>query len=128
MNRSQIKDFNCGDQKLYYSYYNRGDSSQIPYQYAGKNFNIVNEQVQDELAKAQKSSYGRKCANTNYQRLFTQTQLNFFRDETEIVTAPLRENFYCNKKGLNVDRIRIGCRTLGNYQPDNFEAFQLVTK
>lgn len=40
----------------------------------------------------------------------------------------MRENFYCSANGLNVDRIRIACRVIGNYQPDNFEAFQLVTK
>jgi len=43
LSRSAIKEYQCGDHKLYYSYYNRGDSSQLPYQYAGKNFNIVNE-------------------------------------------------------------------------------------
>ena len=43
INRSQIKDYNCGDQKMFYSYYNRGDSSQLPYGYAGKNFNIVSD-------------------------------------------------------------------------------------
>ena len=32
---------NCGDQKHLYSYYNRGEDSQLPYQYAGKNFNTV---------------------------------------------------------------------------------------
>lgn len=53
LTRSAIKEFNCGDLKLYYSYYNRGDSSQIPYLYAGKNFNVVNQSVQDELANAQ---------------------------------------------------------------------------
>lgn len=37
--RSEIKDYNCGDHKLYYSYFNRGDASQLPYGYAGKNFN-----------------------------------------------------------------------------------------
>lgn len=45
-----------------------------------------------------------------------------------MVTPPLRENYYCQNKGYNVDRIRLGCRILGNYQPDNLEAFQLVTK
>lgn len=45
-----------------------------------------------------------------------------------MITPPLRENFYCNNKGLNVDRIRLSCRVIGNYEPDNFEAFQLVTK
>lgn len=49
--------------------------------------------------------------------------MNFFRDETELVTAPLRENFYCEAKGPAIHRIRLGCRILGNYQPDNFEAF-----
>lgn len=45
-----------------------------------------------------------------------------------MITPPLRENFYCQAKGQSIDRIRIGCRTLGNYSPDNFEAFQLVKK
>lgn len=43
LSRQSIKDYNCGDLKLFYSYYNRGDGSQIPYSYAGKNFNIVNQ-------------------------------------------------------------------------------------
>lgn len=113
---------------MYYSYFNRGDASQIPYQYAGKNFNVVNQQIQDELAKAQGKQYGRQCSNKQYERIYDPKQDNFFRDETEIITPPLRENFYCAKKGLNVDRIRLGCRLLGSYQPDNLEAFQLVTK
>lgn len=39
--RAEVKDYNCGDQKLYYSYFNRGDGSQLPYGYAGKNYNEV---------------------------------------------------------------------------------------
>ena len=71
---------------------------------------------------------GRNCSNDHYERLYDTTLNNFFRDETEMVTAPLRENFYCDVKGMAIHRIRIGCRILGNYQPDNFEAFQLVTR
>lgn len=52
---------------------------------------------------------------------------NFFRDETELVSGALRENFYCDAKRTAVHRVRIGCRVIGNYQPDNLEAFQLVT-
>ena len=29
---------------------------------------------------------------------------------------------------MNVDRIRLICRVIGNYEPDNFEGFQLITK
>lgn len=29
---------------------------------------------------------------------------------------------------MNIDRIRLGCRTLGNFAPDNLEAFQLIRK
>ena len=39
--REEIKDYNCGDHKLFYSYFIRGDSSQLSYGYAGKNYNIV---------------------------------------------------------------------------------------
>ena len=115
MDRSQIQDKNCGDQKMIYSSYNRGDASQLPYGYAGKNFNVVSEQVMDEIAKANTKSKGRVCENDHYQRMYDSKKFNFFRDETELVTAPLRENFYCNAKGLSVDRIRIGCRILGAY-------------
>lgn len=45
-----------------------------------------------------------------------------------MITPPLRENFYCNANGMNVDRIRLVCRVIGNYEPDNFEGFQLITK
>lgn len=60
--------------------------------------------------------------------MFDKNRGNFFRDETNQITPPLRENFYCNAEGLTIDRIRIGCRTLGSYAPDNLEAFQLVKK
>lgn len=60
--------------------------------------------------------------------MFNREKGNFFRDETQLTTPPLRENFYCNAKGLTIDRIRIGCRTLGDYQPDELEAFQLIKK
>lgn len=30
---------------MYYSYYNRGDGSQLPYGYAGKNLNVVSEAI-----------------------------------------------------------------------------------
>lgn len=82
----------------------------------------------DEVNRAQKKSVGRKCANDHYQRLYDVNSKNFFKDETELITPPLRENFYCSANGLSVDRIRIACRVIGNFQPDNFEAFQLVTK
>lgn len=77
----------------------------------------------DEIAKANKKTKGRVCENDSYQRMYDSTKNTFFRDETELITAPLRENFYCDAKGLSVDRIRLGCRILGNYQPDNLEAF-----
>lgn len=78
----------------------------------------------DEVAKAtSKKPDGRTCQNNNYQRIYNPSQKNFFKDESEMITPPLRENFYCSAKGYNVDRIRIGCRVIGNYQPDNFEAF-----
>lgn len=34
---------NCGDQKLFYSYYNRDGSNQLGYSYAGRNYNTVSE-------------------------------------------------------------------------------------
>lgn len=52
LSRNDIADKNCGDQKMYYSYYNRGDGSQLPYGYAGKNLNVVSEAIQDEVFKA----------------------------------------------------------------------------
>ena len=61
-------------------------------------------------------------------RLFNRDKGNFFRDETNFVSPPLRENFYCNAKGLTIDRIRVACRTLGAWAPDNLEAFQLIKK
>lgn len=39
LSRSDLNNYNCGDQKLFYSYYNRADGSQLPYAYAGRNFN-----------------------------------------------------------------------------------------
>ena len=68
------------------------------------------------------------CSNEHYKRVYDPVQQNFFRDETSLITPPLRENFYCAAKGNSIDRIRIGCRTLGNFAPDNLEAFQLVRK
>ena len=59
-------DINCGDQKHIYSYYNRGEDSQIPYQYAGKNFNTVQDALLDEIAKATKGSDKRQCKNSSY--------------------------------------------------------------
>jgi len=35
--------FNCGDQKLIYSYFNRGDTSPLPYSFAGRNYNTVSD-------------------------------------------------------------------------------------
>lgn len=55
--------------------------------------------------------------------MFDRDENNFFRDETFDVTPPLRENFYCNAGGLSIDRIRIGCRILNEFEPDNLEAF-----
>lgn len=66
MNRGQIQEKNCGDQKIIYSSYNRGDASQLPYGYAGKNFNVVSEQVMDEVAKANTKAKGRVCENDHY--------------------------------------------------------------
>lgn len=43
LTRNNIRDTNCGDQKMIFSYYNRGNASQLPYGYAGKNFNVVSE-------------------------------------------------------------------------------------
>lgn len=40
---------NCGDQKLIYSYYNRAETSQIPYNYAGKNYNTVQDAILDQI-------------------------------------------------------------------------------
>lgn len=123
LSRADISEKNCGDHKLYYSYYNRGDGSQLPYGYAGKNFNVVSDAIQDEIYKAQKSSKGRQCTNDNYERVYDVKTKNFFKDETELITPPLRENFYCSANQIPIHRIRIGCRVIGNYQPDNFEAF-----
>lgn len=39
LSKSDLESFNCGDQKLYYSYYGRAEDSQLPYAYAGRNFN-----------------------------------------------------------------------------------------
>jgi hypothetical protein len=77
----------------------------------------------DEIAKASKGNDKRQCKNANYKRLFDRDQNNFFRDETFDTTPPLRENFYCNADGLSIDRIRIGCRVLNEFEPDNLEAF-----
>lgn len=120
--------FNCGDQKLYYSYYGRASDSQLPYAYAGRNFNQVSKEIQQEVANAQKKTDGRTCSDDHYTRVYDANRRNFFRDETSLITPPLRENFYCQAKGMNIDRIRLGCRTLGNFSPDNLEAFQLVRK
>ena len=128
LTRAELNQFNCGDQKLYYSYYNRAGDSQIPYAYAGKNFNQVSAEIQQEIVNAQKKGDGRTCSNDHYTRVYDANLRNFFRDETSIITPPLRENFYCSAKGNAIDRIRIGCRTLGTYAPDNLEAFQLVRK
>ena len=114
---------NCGDQKLIYSYYNRGENSQIPYNYAGKNYNTVQEALLDEINSANQGNGKRQCRNSNYERVYSRQLRNFFRDETNVVTPPLRENFYCSADGLSVDRIRIGCRVLNALQPDNLEAF-----
>ena len=38
------ENLNCGDQKLFYSYFNRGEGD-LPYGYAGKNFNTVSEEL-----------------------------------------------------------------------------------
>lgn len=100
---------------MFYSYYNRGDGSQLPYGYAGKNFNVVSESILDEVNRAQKKSVGKQCSNDHYERLYDLKAKNFFKDESELITPPLRENFYCSAGGLNVDRIRIACRVIGNY-------------
>lgn len=113
---------------MFYSYYNRGDGGDLPYGYAGKNFNTISDAILKEIASNNGGNKGKKCTNSHYQRLFDKSAGNFFRDETNYVSPPLRENFYCNAKGLTIDRIRIGCRTLGAYAPDNFEAFQLIRK
>ena len=113
---------------MIYSYYNRGQNSQIPYNYAGKNYNTVQEALLDEINAANQGNGKRQCRNSNYERVFSRQLGNFFRDETNVVTPPLRENFYCNADGLSVDRIRIGCRLLNALQPDNLEAFQLIKK
>lgn len=37
---------NCGDLKLYYNYFNRGEGG-LPYNYAGKNYNSASEMLLD---------------------------------------------------------------------------------
>lgn len=66
LSRNQIRDYNCGDQKMLFSYYNRGDASQLPYNFAGKNFNVVSEQILNEVGKATKRTKGRECSNEHY--------------------------------------------------------------
>ena len=107
---------------MIYSYYNRGEGG-LPYGYAGKNFNTVSEKILEQINNSNKNDGSKKCSNSHYKRVFDKNRGNFFRDETNQITPPLRENFYCNAKGLTIDRIRIGCRTLGSYAPDNLEAF-----
>lgn len=81
----------------------------------------------DEVARSNASQTGRKCSNEHYLRHYNPREKNFFRDETEMVTPPLRENYYCSNKTIPIYWIRLGCRRLGNYQPDNLESFQLIT-
>jgi hypothetical protein len=47
LGKSDLNEYNCGDYKLFFSYYNRADSSQLPYGYAGKNYNTVSKEVLD---------------------------------------------------------------------------------
>lgn len=43
LSRNDIQEIHCGDQKMFYSYFNRGKNSQLPYAYAGRNFNEVSQ-------------------------------------------------------------------------------------
>lgn len=45
LQKTDLNNFNCGDQKLYYSYYGRANDSQLPYAYAGRNFNQVSQEI-----------------------------------------------------------------------------------
>lgn len=95
LEKSDLTSFNCGDQKLYYSYYGRASDSQLPYAYAGRNFNQVSKEIQQEVANASKKTDGRTCSDDHYTRVYDANRRNFFRDETSLITPPLRENFYC---------------------------------
>jgi len=119
---------NCGDQKLFYSYFNRGNSNELGYGYAGRNGNTISPFLLNQIAAANTTQSGKVCSNSNYNRVFSRGLGNYFRDETQETSAPLRENFYCQKDGLPVDRIRIGCRLRGQILRDNLEAFQLIKR
>ena len=117
------ENLNCGDQKLLYSYFNRDGSNELGYSYAGRNYNTVSDFLLNQIAAANAGSEGRVCSNKNYFRVFNRDLGNYFRDETQAVTAPMRENFYCSKDGLAVDRIRLGCRITGKFLSNNLESF-----
>ncbi len=118
----------CGDQKLIFSYYNRDSTSEIPGDYAGKNYNTVSDYILNQIHKANTPSTGKVCNNDHYKRVYNRELLNYFRDESQALTPPIRENFYCNPKGLSISRIRVACRTNGIWRPDNLEAFQLIRR
>ncbi len=122
------KALQCGDQKLMYSYFNRGESNPLGYNYAGKNNNTVSDTLLAEIHAANSQSSARNCSNNHYDRVFNRTKGDYFRDETGVVSGPVKENFYCAKKGLSVDRIRLGCRLTGKFVVDNLESFQLIRK
>lgn len=118
----------CGDQKLLYSFYNRDSSSQVGGDYAGKNMNTVSDYILNQIAKENTPSNRKVCKNENYKRVYNRKLRNYFRDETQAVTPPIRENFYCNPKAMSISRIRLACRTNGIWNADNLEAFQLIRR
>lgn len=121
--KSNNGNYSCGDLKMFYSYYNRDKSTQLPYGYPGRNNNTASDFLLNQIAKENTTFSGKICSNSHYKRVFNRDARNYFRDETNLVSPPLRENFYCNTEGLTIDRIRIGCRTTGNFASDNLEAF-----
>jgi hypothetical protein len=119
---------NCGDQKLFYSFFNRGNTNNLGYSYAGQNQNTVSPFLLSQIAKANSASSGKVCSNAHYNRVFSRGKGDYYRDETQETDGPLRENFYCQAKGLSVDRIRIGCNLRGQLTVDNLESFQLIKR
>ncbi len=114
----------CGDQKLFYSYFNRDQTNPLGYAYAGQNGNTVSDYLLNQIAEANSSKAGRTCSNTHYKKVFSKSKRLFYGDSK--IQNKIKENFYCSPKGLAIDRIRLGCRITGKYTVDNLESFQFI--